>query len=126
MPYTIVYNDAGYIEMVSEGSLTSETASAGILEMISLAKRYNCCHYLGDFRNVTLNLTMAAICEIPVQVFNVSRQFGMHASKLKRALIVDQKNYEKFKFFETVSRNRVQTVKIFTDGGNAMDWLMGN
>lgn len=126
MPYTAVYNEAGYIEIVQEGALLPVDVTPMIFNAISMGRKYNCYCYLADFRDVESQFSTAAIYEIPAQFFAVAQKYDIPVGKLKRALIVAPERYETFKFFEMVSCNRGQKVKVFTDGDEAMDWLMGS
>ena len=126
IPYTAVYNEAGYIEFVYEGILLPADVMPMIFNAVSMARKYNCYAYLGDFRDVETQFSTTAIYEIPAQFFAVAQKQGIPVWKLKRALIAAPERYETFKFFEKVSCNRGQKVKVFTDGEEAMDWLMGS
>ena len=126
MPYTAVYNEAGYIEFVYEGDLLPADVMPMIFYAVFMAKKYNCYYYLGDFRDVETQFSTTAIYEIPAQFFAAAQKHDIPVWKLKRALIVAPERYESFKFFEKASYNRGQKVKVFIDGEEAMDWLIGS
>ena len=124
MPYKIDYNEAGYVEMIHDGIIAMEHVSPIIKEVMTAVKDYDCFLFLGDYRDSDLQLSMGLLYEIPKQVFSESQRLGLQVGKFKRALVVSETLFEKFKFLELVSLNRMQNVKIFTDMDDAKVWLL--
>ncbi len=124
MPYKIDYNEAGYVEMIHDGIIAMEHVSPIIKEVMTAVKDYDCFLFLGDYRGVDLQLSLALLYEIPRHVFGESQRLGLQVGKFKRALVVSETLYEKFKFLELVSLNRMQNVKVFTDLTEAKIWLL--
>ena len=125
MPHKIDYNEAGYVEMVHVGVIAAEHVSPIVAEVMTAVKHYGCYLFLGDYRNVDLQLSLGLLYEIPKLVFGETQRLDLQVGKFKRALVVSEILYEKFKFLELVSLNRMQNVKIFTDMDEAKAWLLG-
>ena len=46
-------------------------------------------------------------------------------STIRNAIVVDEKDWFRYSFFETAAQNQGQIVKIFTAPDEASRWLMG-
>ena len=125
MGFTVTFDEqAGYIHAVYEGELDMP----GILDMmrtVGLAvKEHDCYLVLSDYHQATLAISIMDLYEIPKIILQRGREMGVSAYKIKRALIISAATYENFRFFETVSLNNSQTVKIFTEEDAAKEWLL--
>jgi hypothetical protein len=124
MPYSINYNEAGYIELIYEGEANVNDLGEVIAKGASLSKEHNCFRVLSDFRAMQLNLSVMSLFSIPENEKMLSRELNAPFYKFRRAVVVPEKDFEKYKFFETVAVNRSHTVKVFVDLGNAVSWLL--
>ena len=119
MPYTIDYDsEKEYFKVKIEGNFGETEANDYAKEIFAITKKYQCKKLLNDIRNANLNFSTLAINNLPW----VLRSAGMDRL-MKRALVVP-KNDEDSKFFEIVSLNRSQYVRIFEDPDEALDWLI--
>ncbi|MFN8414116.1 MAG: hypothetical protein U0Z26_17180 [Anaerolineales bacterium] len=123
MPHKIAYNSQEkYIEMKVWGSLLMDEAKDIISEMIQVSKQNNCLLILGDYREATMDLSVVEIYKLPTKISEAAAASKISEFKIKRALVAD-KNSENFYFFETVTLNRGQSIKLFSDMDEAKEWL---
>ena len=119
------HSTGGYIEVKIQGSLTLNAVRDITLEVMRLAKEQDCFLVLGDYREMTVaNLSTVDIYDVPKIITDVATASGLPVHKFKRALVVAQ-DLDDFSFFETVTLNRGQNVKIFQDMAEARKWLTG-
>ncbi len=121
MPYEIKY-DADLECMMCRvfGELQASELPGFAADVIALLDKHNCVRVLNDLRKVDLRLSTMAIYNIPELVAGAGLQ-----PNVKRA-IVFRKDAEDYEFFETVSINQGQFVRVFTDFDKALTWLKGN
>ncbi|MBL0345752.1 hypothetical protein [Candidatus Villigracilis affinis] len=124
MPYDIRYNMDGYVEMVHDGVIASKHITSIITAVMSAVKENGCNLFLGDYRRTDLQLSMGMLYEVPKQVYSEAQRLHLKMGDFKRALVVSEVLYEKFKFFELVSLNRMQNVRVFTNMDDAKAWLL--
>ena len=124
MSHTIIYNpELHVIEMKVHGFLTLHEIKELISESTEIASVKNCFLWLNDFREAELNLDTLEIYEIPKIISDIQSSSGLDKFKFKRALVV-AKDLKDFSFFETVSFNQAQNVKLFQDIDEAKKWLL--
>lgn len=99
------------------GVLNTLAVTEHIAKVAKLAEEYNCSLILNDWRKVVLQMSTIEIYDIPKLVRNA----GVSCS-MKRAYLVHEVGIL-YNFFETVSVNQYQQVRLFTDFDNAATWL---
>lgn len=123
MPHTISYNPQyRMIETKFWGELGMDDARQIIEGILQAAGEHGCFLCLSDYREAILKLSTMQIYEVPRIISDVSNSLGVGAHQFKRALVV--KNLEDFRFFETVTWNQGQTLKLFLDIDEARRWLL--
>ena len=126
MPQTIEYDEAGYIYVIYEGNFDVKGALAVLTEVTSFVKEYDCHRVLADLRNATMNISTIHIYDLPGLLLGQAVKAGISLNHLKRAMVVPASQIENFRFFETVSFNRMQTLRLFRDVEEARAWLLAD
>jgi hypothetical protein len=111
----IVIEIRGRIDKALVQNLASQVAG--------FSKEHNCFHVLNDAREATIFLSTLEIYSLPRTIMEILSATGVDVRKFKRALVFS-KNVDDFTFFETVSRNRGQNVKLFRNIDEAVSWLL--
>lgn len=125
MSHTTIYNaEADTIETTVWGNLSFDEAKILISDILQLAQENGCFRVLTDYRETKLGFSIIDLYSIPRIISEAATALGIHANKFKRALVVPNSSKD-FAFFETVSLNNGQTVKLFYDIEKAKHWLMG-
>ena len=123
MPHTVTYNSAAQIiETKAQGNLTSNEAKEIISKIVQAAKENNCSLCLSDYREAEINMSTFEIYDLPKIISAASDSQGLLAYNFKRAIVV-KKGLKDFTFYETVTLNRLQRVKLFQDIDEAKKWL---
>jgi len=118
MPYTISYDSQNKCIIAKmEGEINLETIKEFANKITQEVEKYNCNKILNDIRNINLKISLADIYSLP----KVVSEAGLRLS-CKRAIIVSS-DLNDASFFETVSVNRSQYVKIFKKQADALKWL---
>jgi hypothetical protein len=124
MTHTVAYNrEYGFIETIAQGKLTANEAKEIISEIARVAREKNCFLYLSDYREATIEMSTLQIHDIPNVLSDLVTSLGLHPRQFKRAIVV-QKSYQDFYFFETVTLNAAQNIKLFQDINEAKAWLL--
>ncbi len=124
MPYTINYNpETRIIEMKIHDDFRFSEGSEIISELIRVIKEQNCFLILNVMRAAKMKLSTFDIYELPKLLANTFDSSEVNSHKLKRALVVE-KDLEDYKFFETVTGNRGQQLRLFFDLDEAKKWLL--
>jgi len=125
MSHSVKYDArTGCIETKIQGELNLEEAQELIAEIGAVARERNCFLILGDYRDAVLTLSTMEIHQIPQILSHTLDLFGVMARKFKRAIVVAD-GLEDFHFYETVSRNNGQNIRLFRDIEEARQWLLG-
>jgi len=124
MPYTLNYEEAGFIRLFYEGDANLKEMKAVIAQGVALAEEKDCVRVLSDFRAMKLNLSMMDLFSIPRNQISQSKELNIPFYKFRRAVVVPKADFENYKFFENVAVNRSHQVKIFTDPEDAISWLL--
>ena len=123
MTHTVTYNPAlGVIETVAQGDLTSSEAKEIISEISQIAVEKDCFLCFSDYRNATIEMSTLQIYDIPKTLSGIVTSFGLRPSKFKRAIIAEQGSKD-YQFFETVTLNKGQHIRLFQDMDEAKKWL---
>jgi hypothetical protein len=89
-----------------------------------IAREHDCYLVLNDAREATSGLSTLDIFDLPRIIVQILTETGIEVHKFKRALVISN-DVDDFTFFETVSRNRGQTVTLFRNFDEAKLWLLG-
>jgi hypothetical protein len=124
MSHTIIYNsESQTVEIKARGNIPLHEAKEIVSETIRIAKLNDCFLILNDFREAKLNLSTMEIYNLPKIISDLAASEGLNASLFKRAAVI-VKDENDFRFFETVTFNQFQTMKIFQDINEAKNWLL--
>jgi len=124
MSHLVTYNpDSGLIETKIQGNLSLDEAKQLIAEIGTAAKDNHCFRCLSDYRETTMRLSTIEIYDIPQLLSRKLASMGIDAQKFKRAIVV-AKSLEDFHFFETVTINTGQNIRLFLDMEEARKWLL--
>jgi hypothetical protein len=126
MSYSINFNDEKrYILVTLTGEIDVPTIRTAILEAGKVILEHKCNRIIGDFRETTLlmgTMDILHLYEFWIQTLKTNK-VNKHESKRAIYINPDQKNREKFRFFETIAVNRNSRVKIFYDLDKAIEWI---
>ena len=126
MNYSIQFNDEKrYILITLTGEIDVPTIRTAILEAGKVILEHKCNRIIGDFRETTLlmgTMDILHLYEFWIQTLKTNK-VNQHESKRAIYINPDQKNREKFRFFETIAVNRNSRVKIFYDLDKAIEWI---
>ena len=124
MPHTVTYNSETHVvETKASGNLTLDEAKELISDIGQVCVENNCFLCLSDYREATLKLSTLDIYSIPRLLSKILASMGLPANRVKRAVVV-AKNIEDFEFYETVTLNSGQNIKLFQDMDEAKKWLL--
>ena len=123
MTHTVTYNpESGVIETVAQGNLSLSEAKDIISAITQIAIEKDCFLCLSDYRKATIEMSTLQIYDIPKILSDIVTSFGLPPSKFNRAIIAE-KGLRDYQFFETVTLNMGQHVKLFQDMDEARKWL---
>ncbi len=126
MSYSIIFNDEKrYILVTLTGEIDVPTIRTAILEAGKVILEHQCNRIIGDFRETTLlmgTMDILHLYEFWIQTLKTNK-VNQHESKRAIYINPDQKNREKFRFFETIAVNRNSRVKIFYEFDQAEEWI---
>lgn len=123
MPYTLNYEETGFIKLVYEGDAKLNDMKTVIAQGVALALEKDCYRVLSDFRAMNLSLSGIELFSIPDYQVTHSKELNVPFYKFRRAVVVPKEKFEKYKFFENVAVNRSHQIKIFIDPEDAIAWL---
>ncbi len=119
MPYNISSDpEAHCVFAIFEGTVDIVGIQRVAVEFVKASSRHDCLALLIDMREAKLTMSILEIYKIP-QIMVIA---GVDP-RCKRAVVASQIT-EDYRFFETVSVNSGQILKIFTDFDSAKRWLM--
>jgi hypothetical protein len=78
---------------------------------------------LSDYRDATFELSTLEIYDIPYVLSYIVTSEGLRPSQFKRAIVV-VKSFHDYHFFETVTLNAGQNIRLFPDTEEAKKWLL--
>jgi hypothetical protein len=124
MTHAVVYNPGvGIIETTAQGTLSESEAKEIILEIAQLGKEKNCFLCLSDDREAALDMSTLQIHDLPEVLTNMVNSLGLRPGQFKRAIVVKQ-SFPDYRFFETVTLNAGQNIRLFQDREEAKKWLL--
>lgn len=124
MTFTVTFEQPGLVHAVYEGDLDLQGIQDLMISVGLALKEHDCLLVLSDYRKARLAISITELHGLPKMILQRSREMGLSAYKIKRALVIPAQAYDNFRFLETVSLNNMQTVKIFTEEAEARDWLL--
>ncbi len=122
MPNLVEYHESGYLFVSYADGFSLDV----FRQMVACVKERNCFLVIEDVRSAVAKFSTTAIYEFPEQLAEVTMQMGVSITQLKRAVIAPVHLLDDFRFFETVSLNRSQSVHVFCDVDEARAWLMSD
>ena len=126
MSFTITREKAGFIHIVHHGVLDMPTIHSLVEAIAQALKESGHRLVLSDYREAELKASITDLYGVPKLISECLQEMGLSSYHYKRALIVAAAVYNDFLFFETVSRNNMQSVKIFIDEDAAREWLFSS
>jgi hypothetical protein len=107
----------GCIHAVTSGIIDIKALNKITPKMGAAVEHYHCQRILHDLRNAQISLETHEIYHTPELI----KEAGY--SNTRRAFVFAS-NAQDFTFFETVSSNQGQLVRVFTDINEATTWLL--
>jgi len=126
MTHTVEYIETGYLYVIYDGELNSAEAETLLHDVAEAVENRRCLRLLGDFRKATLTLSIDMVYGVPNLLMKLFADTGKYMYMLKRALVASEEYVDKYRFFETVSINRSQNVRVFVEMDKAREWLMAD
>jgi hypothetical protein len=124
MPHKVTYNLKTHIVESEIYGILSLNESIELISSIGqVCAENNCSLCLSDYRKATLDLSILELYDIPKRLTNILDSLGLSAHKIKRAIVVSE-NTKDFHFYETVTLNNGQIIKLFQDINEAQKWLL--
>jgi len=124
MTHTVTFNPAlGVIETAAQGNLALQEVKEIISEISQVAIEQDCFLCLSDYREATIEMSTLQIYDIPRILSDIVTSFGFRPSKFKRAIIAE-KSLIDYQFFESVTLNQGQRIRLFQDIEEAKQWLL--
>ncbi len=102
-----------------QGELNPLLVQSMAADLAKLGKRHKCTRLLNDLREALISKSLIDVYSLPREV----ERAGIKGS-FRRAIVVNPP-LDDFRFFETVSINQGQEVRIFLDPEEALLWLVG-
>ena len=123
MTHLVAYNsELGVIETIAQGKLTLSEAKEIISEIAHIAIEKNCFLCLSDYREATMEMSTFQIHEVPKVLSSIVTSLGLRPSQFRRAILAE-KSFQDYYFFETVTLNAAQNIRLFQDMDEAKKWL---
>ncbi|MFC1481717.1 hypothetical protein ACFL6E_05680 [Candidatus Neomarinimicrobiota bacterium] len=120
MSFEVHYDeDSGIIQTKFTGVLNQQVVEEFLRRMDEVLPEHPASTgHLVDATEAQLALAVADLYFLPIDLQAHSRRYNS-----KRAILVTQKERDKFDFLETAAGNQGYALRIFTDRGKAEDWL---
>lgn len=118
MKFKVIWDqDCNCIMARIEGEIVQYDLENLATEIVRLSREHNCMRLINDLRKAKLNWKTMDIYEFP----KFLSKWGI-GPDFKRAIIANA-NLGDYRFFETISKNIGQDVRIFTSVDDARQWL---
>lgn len=119
MPFKVVYNkEHECLRGTVNGNFEADHVRAYVREVERIAKKHKCKRFLNDFRKANIHLSILNLYEVPDKV--VEEEFNR---SWKRAILINETDFEKMSFLETTSFNSGIPLRVFTSEDEAIEWL---
>jgi hypothetical protein len=110
MPYEVRYDaKTDCVHSCFEGEIDKETVEAYAVDIVKVLREHNCMRSLNDMRKAKVELSTMEIYEFPIYLE------GLEYERLCKRAIIVSKDFEDFRFYETVSLNHGHLLEIFSD-----------
>jgi len=120
MPYEVTYNSERDCVMAQiDGELDISAAKEFLAEIVRVVSTNGCKRILEDMRGAELTLSIGGL----YFAARLAREEGAPPG-IRNAIVVAEKDWSRYSFFEVAARNQGQIVKVFTDPDEAERWLM--
>jgi hypothetical protein len=131
MAYKVIYNpEEDCVHASIEGDVDLAMAQRYAREITKQLRAHHCLRLLNDMRKASIKLSTMDIYDLPAWIEARMEEAGVTRS-CKRALLVSR-DFNDYKFFETVSRNHGHLLEVFADSektgifrdiATAREWL---
>ncbi len=123
MTYKLAFNeDEQIIEIEVEKDFDWSVMEKLVPDVSQWIVEKKCNRILVDVRNAQLKLSTLKIYMTPEMLTREFAKYSVDVRLVKRALLV-QKDYDNFRFFETVTLNQSQKMRLFSNEPSARAWL---
>jgi hypothetical protein len=115
-----------YLLLTYDGELTLTTIFR-FAPRISIAIEHNKCYRMvEDYRLATMKMKASDFSKVQNFQINTLEKIGIRFTHIKRAMVIDEKNIppDNLDFYEMLSINLGQNLRVFTDMYQAIKWLM--
>jgi hypothetical protein len=129
--YEVVYNaDENCVSARIEGVVDLDAAHEYAREIIKHLSAHRSTCLLNDMRQASIRLSTIDIYDLPAWIEEAAEEAGVSRA-CRRALVVSR-DFDQYKFYETVSRNHGHLVEVFADAhttgifrdmAHAREWL---
>ena len=120
MPYKVTYDsEHDYIVARIDGELGIPVAKEFLAEVARVISTSGCERILDDLRGAELMLSITNL----YFATRLAPQAGIPPS-VRSAIVVAEKDWSSYSFFEMAAQNQGQVVRVFTDPDEARRWLM--
>ena len=124
MPYKITHNaDNNVLECFMTGTIHGKEALEMVDQIVAQATDLKCMKILTDSREAEVELSVLDFYKIAMQVTTHAKQMHFSLAAIRRAH-VGRKSVGNLQFFETVSVNRGQNVRVFYSLEEAREWIV--
>ena len=123
MTHKINFNaEVGIIQIRPEEVITFNEVKKIISEATVLAKEHQCYLWLIDYSHVRPHFSTIEIYELPKLFVEAAKLLNIHIFQIKRAIVTLEAHAD-YEFAKTVSANRGQSLELFYDLEEAINWL---
>ena len=129
MQYVITFiPESDYILVKLTGEIDVPTMKEVIEVADKVIAEKDCNNVLGDFREAGMPVNIMELIELYQYWIKSLKTHKLSTFKAKRVILIseDQKNADKYRFFETFSNNRSSRVRIFHNMEESIRWLKGD
>jgi hypothetical protein len=115
-----------YLLLTYDGELSIQTIFR-FSPRVSIAIEHNKCYRMvEDYRQATMNMKASDFSKVQNFQINTLEKLGIRFTHLKRAMVINDNNIppDDLNFYEMLSINLGQNLKVFTDMYLAIKWLM--
>ncbi len=118
MPFSVRYDpESARIRCSISGTLDMHLIAEFVDELVHLMNQHQCFRILSDLRGIEVAVSTVDIYHLPKLI----EQRG-YTGPLRRAVVFDG-SHDDFEFYENVSVNQGQNLRVFSDFDHALEWL---
>ncbi len=124
MSHTITYHEKLHaVEVAFQGELAWNEVQKVASEAAQALSDHDCHLLFADFREAELRLSTLELYNLPNAISDIVAASGLRIHAIKRAALIGPTDVRDFEFFEDVTANRGQNMKLFRDIDEARRWL---